>query len=68
MRGLLSNDRNGVTEAAAKIDRTLNEDPDAVGRRTFDDVREFLCPPLGIEFEVVEDDRIVYVLSVWLID
>ncbi len=60
-------DRNQLTTAAHEIELELSEDPEAVGRPAFDNVREYLHPPLGVEFEVVEADRIVYILSVWLI-
>jgi len=60
--------RNAITAASHHIDMTLREDPDTVGRATLgSNVREYLYPPLGVEFEVIEDDRIVRVLSVWQI-
>jgi hypothetical protein len=61
-----SSDRNRLTSAVHEIELELAEDPEAIGRRTFDNVREYRYPPIGVEFEVVEADRIVYVLSVWL--
>jgi hypothetical protein len=60
-------DRNAIAAASHQIDITLREDPDTVGRATLDNVREYLCPPLGVEFEVIESDRLVRVLSVWRI-
>ena len=64
---LAAADRNAITAASAEIDTVLQVDPDTVGRRTFDSVREYLHLPLGVEFEVIEADRIVHVLPVWLI-
>jgi hypothetical protein len=62
---LASKRRNAVTAASYEIERILRDNPDLVGRHRFDTLREFLSPPLGIEFEVIEADRIVHVLSVW---
>ena len=64
---LNSPDKNAVTDAAAAIDRELSKDPDTVGYPTFDTVREFQIPPLGVEFEVDGANNIVHVLSVWLL-
>ena len=58
-------DRNAVTSAAATIDRLLSRDPDSRGKIRFDTVRTLSVPPLGVDFEVIELDRIVYVLIVW---
>jgi hypothetical protein len=64
---LAAADRNAITIANDEIDETLREDADTVGRLLFDTVREYERPPVGVQFEVVETDRIVYVLSCWLI-
>jgi hypothetical protein len=64
---LAAADRNAITIANDEIDETLREDADTVGRLSFDTVREYERPPVGVQFEVVETDRIVYVLSCWLI-
>ena len=58
-------DRNAVTSAANIVDQLLAEDPETRGEARFDTVRSFVLVPLGLDFEVVELDRIVYVLSVW---
>ncbi len=57
--------RNAIASAADTIDRLLARDPDTVGDSRFDTVRTLAIPPLGVDFEVVSQDRIVYVLSVW---
>ncbi len=59
--------RNAVTSAAHAIDMLLSTDPETRGELRFDTVRTLTVPPLGVDFEVVEADRIVYVLSVWYI-
>jgi hypothetical protein len=57
--------RNAVTSAAHTIDGLLGQDPETRGTLRFDSVRTLLVPPLGVDFEVVEPDRIVYVLTIW---
>jgi hypothetical protein len=60
-------DRDAVRSAANTIDDLLSEDPDQRGESRYENVRILFVPPLGVDFEVNEQDRIVYVLSVWLI-
>jgi hypothetical protein len=62
---LASTNRNSVTVAAHAIDQALAVDADAVGRVVFDTVREYIHPPLGVEFEVIVADARVWVLKVW---
>jgi hypothetical protein len=57
--------RPAISAAANKIDTLLSRDPNEQGRPRFDTVRELVVPPLGVDFDVPEDDRIVYVLGVW---
>lgn len=64
---LAAPDRNAVAVANNEIDVTLREDPDTVGRLLFDTVRQYEHAPLGVQFQVVEPDRNVFVLSCWLI-
>jgi hypothetical protein len=60
-----SPDRDAVTAAPNEIDRVLADDPDQQGTVNFDTVRTLVVEPLGVDFDVVEPDRIVYVLAVW---
>jgi hypothetical protein len=60
-----ADDRNAITSAAHTIDGLLAVDPESRGEVRFDTVRTLSVPPLGVDFEVVEPDRIVYVLSAW---
>jgi plasmid stabilization system protein ParE len=62
---LHASDREGINRAAYAIDRILSERPTHAGTVSFDTVRQFLHWPLGVEFEVIEDDKRVIVLSVW---
>jgi hypothetical protein len=60
-----ADDRAAVVSAANTIDRLLSSDPESRGERRFDVVRTLSISPLGVDFEVVEPDRIVWVLSAW---
>jgi hypothetical protein len=62
---LASTNRRSITAAAHAIDKALEVDADAVGRLVFDTLREYLHPPLGVEFEVIVADARVWVLKVW---
>lgn len=62
---LSSDDREGVTRASDAVERLLANDPTAIGDDFFDTVRTVAYGPLGLEYEVVEDDRHVFILSVW---
>ena len=62
---LASADRNAVTSASHAIDTILAEDPENKGHENFDTVRTLVVWPLGVDFEAIAADRIVYVLSVW---
>lgn len=62
---LSATDRKAVTKASATLDRILGEKPTVVGRSRFDSVRIYAEWPLGVEYDVHEDDRIVYVLAAW---
>ena len=60
-------DRNAVTRAANEFDRQLRVNPLHFGESRQSSVRRIAIePPLGIEFEVIEDDKKVRVLGVWL--
>jgi len=60
-----ANDRSAVTQAAGEIDSVLREEAASKGESRFANKRILVMPPLAIDFSVVEDDRIVYVLSAW---
>lgn len=59
-------DRNAMNSAANIVDQLLAEDPETRGEARFDTVRSLVIVPLGVDFEIIELDRIVYVLSAWL--
>jgi hypothetical protein len=57
--------RAAVTAASSEIDRLLATDPDQRGVVCFDTVRTLNVPPLGVDFEAIEADHVIYVLTVW---
>lgn len=64
----LAGDRNAVAEASFRIERELRRQPLDVGEsRTSSVNRTYFDRPLGVEYEVIEDDKRVRVLRVWLI-
>lgn len=62
---LASADRGTVTSAAAQIDATLQTAPRDQGESRDGAVRVLICPPLGVLYEVIDDDRTVYVIAAW---
>ena len=58
-------ERTATTAAALTIDHNLATDPHAIGRHIFDTLYEYDYPPLGVEFEVIDADRQVLVLTCW---
>ena len=62
---MAASDHNAVTSAANVMDQLLAKDPETQGEARFDTVRSLLIVPLGVDFEIIELDRIVYVLSAW---
>jgi hypothetical protein len=60
-----SKDQTAIARAADTIDRILQFNPQKKGDGNYDAIRTLVVDPLGVDFEVVEDDLLVYVLSVW---
>jgi hypothetical protein len=61
-----SADRNPVTDASHWLEQTIGRRPLEFGEsRKSSVVRIGYRPPLGIEYEVIEDDKKVRVLRVW---
>jgi hypothetical protein len=65
---LASADRAAVTRATHEIEQRLHRHPQEEGESRGVDQRVTFVPPLGVLFEVDEDDRIVWVLQVWAFD
>ena len=54
-----------MSRAACQIDVSLRYRPHVQGESRAKGRRILLASPLGVKFEVHEDDKIVRVLSVW---
>lgn len=63
---LAAADRNAVTVAAHLIEQELATHPFAIGvPRNASVNRTAYEPPLGVDYEVIEDDKLVRVVRVW---
>lgn len=63
---LAADDRNAVSQAAAALDRFLTKAPLELGEsRTSSVQRVAFMPPIGIEFEIIKDDKRVIVQAVF---
>jgi plasmid stabilization system protein ParE len=63
---LAAADRNRVSQAVATLDRLLARAPLELGESRASSVQRVAFePPIGIEFEVVEDDKRVIVQGVF---
>ncbi len=58
-------DRAAVSEAANEVDRALAQRPWTAGESRVGTTRILIEEPLAVLYEVVEDDRRVFVLDVW---
>ena len=61
---LVADDRAALTTATNAIDRILTRDPDNAGVLCFDTVRTLNRHPLAVDFEVLETEHLVHVLTV----
>jgi len=65
---LAAPDRTAVALAAHRLDDTLGDDPLRFGESRQSSVhRVGFDLPLGVEFEVIEDDKKVIVQGAWLV-
>ena len=60
-----ANDSAAVTAAANEIDLFLSTKPRLCGESRGKSLRVTFAGPIGVEYEVIEDDRLVRVLMVW---
>jgi plasmid stabilization system protein ParE len=65
---LAANDRPDVTAAGDRIDALLQEDAHLHGESRRDRCRILFVSPLAIDFEVIAEDRVARVLTVWRIN
>ncbi len=61
---IVSKDRQSVTVAADRIDRSLQVDPERQGEEFYGD-RLLVVMPLAVVFEVIADNRLARVLQIW---
>jgi hypothetical protein len=59
------NDRYLVSEAARQIDENLARSPHSSGESRGDGTRILLLSPLGVLYEIFDDERQVVVRKVW---
>lgn len=59
-------DRQLIADAAYRLERSLGEDPSALGESRNATTRVAFDGPLGVFYEVSDDDRLVTVLKVLL--
>lgn len=65
---LAAPDRNAVTSAAHRLEQALARNPFAVGESRNASVnRTAIDLPLGIDYEIIEDDKTVRVIRVWAV-
>jgi hypothetical protein len=63
---LAAADRLAITQAAHRLELALSRHPFAIGiARTSSVNRTATDYPLGIDYEIIEDDKLVRVLRVW---
>jgi len=63
---IMATDRNRIVAASATLDREMAHDPLTLGESRESSVRRVaFCPPIGVEFEVIEDDKRVVVEAVF---
>jgi plasmid stabilization system protein ParE len=58
-------DRQAVTDAANRIDRDLQTNPQTLGESRGDGTRVYFDLPLAVLFRVHEPTRAVFVLDLW---
>lgn len=64
----LAGDPNAVADASHRIEQVLRRRPLYVGESRSSSVnRTYFDHPLGVDYEVIEDDKRVRILRVWLV-
>ncbi len=58
-------DRSEIAAASDEIDRVLRISPRSQGESRQGSVRVLFAGPLGTDYEIFEEDRVVQVLIVW---
>lgn len=60
-----SDNRAALTRAADRIERLLATQPDHVGEERPDGRRLLFEEPLGLQYRVLQADRLVRVVTIW---
>ncbi len=61
-----SPDRQAIADAADYLDAMLRRDPHSIGESRAANTRVAFQGPLGLLYEIHDDDRTVAVLNVWI--
>jgi hypothetical protein len=59
--------RKAITDTANALDAALRRSPHTSGILSFDTVYSWEMPPLGIDYEVMDDELLVQILAVWVL-
>jgi hypothetical protein len=62
---LQSSDRNAVRSATDTIDKVLTVDAHVHGESRYETLRVLVVAPLGVDFDVDQNDCLVRVLRIW---
>ena len=62
---LEASDREAVRSAADTLDVLLRDDAHLCGESRYDSLRVVHAVPLGVDVDVDQDNRVVWVLRVW---
>jgi hypothetical protein len=60
-----SEDRAAVASASNEVDRLLAFSPHSQGESRGGNARVTFVRPIGVDYEILDDDRTVRVLTVW---
>ncbi len=60
-----SNERRAITTMIRKVEQVLRVSADRVGESRIGNSRVLVRPPVGIEYWLILDDRVVDIARVW---
>ena len=60
-----SDDKPTMARVINHLDRCLSRYPQKFGESRFENVRVGFVPPLGVQFEILDDPATVIVMDVW---
>jgi len=62
---LSASDRSEINSACNRIEQLLQNRPATVGEWLYGTTRVLIVVPLAVAFDVIEDDKVVRVLTIW---